>query len=233
MRCSTTSCSARSPRTWCSSGCAGLRPVVVHGGGPQINAMFERLGIAGEFRGGLRVTTPETMRCRPDGAVRPGGPRARRADQRARPVRGRHVRRGRAPVHRRPPHRHRGRRAGRRRPGRRRGRGEPGRGARPRQRRPYPGGLDGRPRTPTASCTTSTPTPPRRRWPSRLGAAKLVVLTDVEGLYTNWPDRDQPASARSTADELAALLPALSSRHGAEDGGLPAGRPRVESRGPT
>ncbi len=40
---------------------AGLRPVVVHGGGPQINAMFERLGIAGEFRGGLRVTTPETL----------------------------------------------------------------------------------------------------------------------------------------------------------------------------
>ncbi|MGH3782572.1 MAG: acetylglutamate kinase [Pseudonocardiaceae bacterium] len=40
---------------------AGLRPVVVHGGGPQINAMFERLGIAEEFRGGLRVTTPETI----------------------------------------------------------------------------------------------------------------------------------------------------------------------------
>ncbi len=40
---------------------AGLRPVVVHGGGPQISAMLDRLGIAGEFRGGLRVTTPETM----------------------------------------------------------------------------------------------------------------------------------------------------------------------------
>lgn len=40
---------------------AGLRPVVVHGGGPQINAMLDRLGIAGEFRGGLRVTTPETI----------------------------------------------------------------------------------------------------------------------------------------------------------------------------
>jgi len=40
---------------------AGLRPVVVHGGGPQITAMLNRLGIAGEFRGGLRVTTPETM----------------------------------------------------------------------------------------------------------------------------------------------------------------------------
>ena len=40
---------------------AGLKPVVVHGGGPQISAMLDRLGIHSEFRGGLRVTTPETM----------------------------------------------------------------------------------------------------------------------------------------------------------------------------
>ena len=40
---------------------AGLHPVVVHGGGPQISAMLDRLDIASEFRGGLRVTTPETM----------------------------------------------------------------------------------------------------------------------------------------------------------------------------
>lgn len=40
---------------------AGIRPVVVHGGGPQISAMLARLGIPGEFRGGLRVTTPQTM----------------------------------------------------------------------------------------------------------------------------------------------------------------------------
>lgn len=40
---------------------AGLHPVVVHGGGPQITAMLGRLGIEGEFKGGLRVTTPETM----------------------------------------------------------------------------------------------------------------------------------------------------------------------------
>ena len=38
---------------------AGLKPVVVHGGGPQISAMLGRLGISSEFRGGLRVTTPE------------------------------------------------------------------------------------------------------------------------------------------------------------------------------
>lgn len=40
---------------------AGLRPVVVHGGGPQITEHLERLGIESEFRGGLRVTTPEAM----------------------------------------------------------------------------------------------------------------------------------------------------------------------------
>lgn len=40
---------------------AGLKPVVVHGGGPQISAMLDRLGIDSEFRGGLRVTTPEVM----------------------------------------------------------------------------------------------------------------------------------------------------------------------------
>ncbi|HEX2550384.1 MAG TPA: acetylglutamate kinase, partial [Nocardioidaceae bacterium] len=40
---------------------AGFRPVVVHGGGPQISAMLDRLGIESEFKGGLRVTTQETM----------------------------------------------------------------------------------------------------------------------------------------------------------------------------
>jgi acetylglutamate kinase len=39
----------------------GLRPVVVHGGGPQISAMLDRMGIASEFKGGLRVTTAEAM----------------------------------------------------------------------------------------------------------------------------------------------------------------------------
>jgi acetylglutamate kinase len=40
---------------------AGLKPVIVHGGGPQISSMLRRLGIRTEFRGGLRVTTPEAM----------------------------------------------------------------------------------------------------------------------------------------------------------------------------
>ncbi len=39
----------------------GVQPVVVHGGGPEINEWLGRLNIAPEFRDGLRVTTPETM----------------------------------------------------------------------------------------------------------------------------------------------------------------------------
>lgn len=40
---------------------AGLKPVIVHGGGPQITQHLARLGIESEFRGGLRVTTPEAV----------------------------------------------------------------------------------------------------------------------------------------------------------------------------
>jgi acetylglutamate kinase len=40
---------------------AGLRPVVVHGGGPQVTATLGRLGIESTFTAGLRVTTPETI----------------------------------------------------------------------------------------------------------------------------------------------------------------------------
>ncbi|MGL4172809.1 MAG: acetylglutamate kinase [Actinomycetota bacterium] len=39
----------------------GIRPVVVHGGGPQISSMLDRLDIPTEFRGGLRVTTAQAM----------------------------------------------------------------------------------------------------------------------------------------------------------------------------
>jgi acetylglutamate kinase len=40
---------------------AGLRPVVVHGGGPQITEHLDRLGVESAFTAGLRVTTPEAM----------------------------------------------------------------------------------------------------------------------------------------------------------------------------
>ncbi len=40
---------------------AGLRPIVVHGGGPQITTMLKRLDVYHEWRSGYRVTTPEAM----------------------------------------------------------------------------------------------------------------------------------------------------------------------------
>ncbi|MFE7566349.1 acetylglutamate kinase [Streptomyces sp. NPDC057539] len=40
---------------------AGIKPVVVHGGGPQISAQLDRHGLVSEFKAGLRVTTPEAM----------------------------------------------------------------------------------------------------------------------------------------------------------------------------
>ena len=39
----------------------GMFPVVVHGGGPQVSAMLDKLGIETPFREGVRVTTPEAM----------------------------------------------------------------------------------------------------------------------------------------------------------------------------
>ena len=119
---------------------AGILPVVVHGGGPQITAMLDRLGLPAEFRGGLRVTTPGDDRHRAHGAGRPGRPGARRADQPARALRGRPLRRGRGPVHRGEAHGAGGRRGRRHRAGRRRHPGQPGRGARHPAGGPDPGG---------------------------------------------------------------------------------------------
>src|SRR5688500_2815842 len=39
----------------------GIRPVIVHGGGPQIGALMKRLGKEPEFVGGMRVTDAETV----------------------------------------------------------------------------------------------------------------------------------------------------------------------------
>ncbi len=41
--------------------CVGLRPVLVHGGGPEINSWLDKLGIAPQFKNGLRVTDAATM----------------------------------------------------------------------------------------------------------------------------------------------------------------------------
>src|SRR5207244_8414966 len=40
---------------------AAINPVVVHGGGPQIQSMLEKLGIKSEFAGGLRITDAKTI----------------------------------------------------------------------------------------------------------------------------------------------------------------------------
>ncbi len=41
--------------------CVGIRPVVVHGGGPEINSWLSKLGIEPQFKDGLRVTDADTM----------------------------------------------------------------------------------------------------------------------------------------------------------------------------
>lgn len=41
----------------------GINPVVVHGGGPQINTLLQRVGKEGQFIQGMRVTDTETMQC--------------------------------------------------------------------------------------------------------------------------------------------------------------------------
>ena len=64
-----------------------------------------------------------------------------------------------------------------------------------------------------------------------LGAEKLLVLTDVEGLYRDWPDSDDVIDEISP-ESLAELLPSLASGMVPEDGGLPAGRRRAACRGP-
>ena len=40
---------------------SGMNPVVVHGGGPQINEHLEKIGKKGKFINGVRVTDEETM----------------------------------------------------------------------------------------------------------------------------------------------------------------------------
>ena len=146
----------------------GILPVVVHGGGPQISSMLDRLGIPSEFRGGLRVTTEQTIdvvrmvlvgQVGPEvvGLINEHGGRWRSAC----PVRTAACSPPPAPqaivdgepvdiglvgdvvsVDPTPVTRAAG-------------------------GRPHPGRLHRRARTRPGSCTTSTPTPPPRRWPSR------------------------------------------------------------------
>ncbi|HVX42753.1 MAG TPA: acetylglutamate kinase [Mycobacteriales bacterium] len=188
---------------------AGLRPVVVHGGGPQINAHLDRLGIESEFRGGLRVTTPETMQVvrmvlvgqvNRDvvGQINGHGPFAVglsgedgglfTAERRGAIVDGEEVDIGAVGdiVHVDPGAVH--------------SLLEDGRipvvatVARGRDGEIFNVNAD------TAAAALA----------GALGAQKLVALTDVEGLYANWPDTTEVVS-EITAAELEKLLPGLSS----------------------
>jgi acetylglutamate kinase len=188
---------------------AGLHPVVVHGGGPQITAMLDRLGMTGEFRGGLRVTSPETMDVvrmvlvgqvgrELVGLINKHGPLAVgmsgedaqlfTAERRTATVNGEAVDVGLV--------------------------GDvasvnadavldlikAGRIPVVSTVAPDADGVVHNVNADTAAGALAV----------ALGAEKLVVLTDVEGLYTNWPDRSSLVS-RLNVDQLAELLPGLAS----------------------
>ncbi|MFI7346055.1 acetylglutamate kinase [Streptomyces sp. NPDC049936] len=192
---------------------AGLRPVVVHGGGPQISSMLARLDLEVRFEAGLRVTTPETMdvvrmvltgqvQRELVGALNAHGPfavgmsgedaRTMTAVRRPAWVDGRPVDIGLV--------------------------GEvvavePGAvGTLLKEGRipvisPVARGVDGEVYNVNADLAASA-------LAVALGAERLVVLTDVEGLYADWPHSAEVVS-RLTAGQLEALLPRLA------DGMLP------------
>jgi acetylglutamate kinase len=188
---------------------AGIHPVVVHGGGPQITAMLDRLGLPAEFRGGLRVTTPETIDVvrmvlvgqvgrELVGLVNQHGPYAVglsgedaklfTAEKRTALVDGEAVDIGLVGdvVHVNPDAVLDIVNAG---------------------RIPVVAGVapdaDGTVYNINADSAAAA-------LASALGAAKLVVLTDVAGLFANYPDPESVISAL-TADELEPMLPGLAS----------------------
>jgi len=188
---------------------AGLRPVVVHGGGPQINEMLSRLGMPTEFRGGLRVTTPEAMEVvrmvlvgqvgrELVGLVNSHGPFAVglsgedaglfTAERRTATVEGTPVDIGLVgdvvSV----------------RPEAVRDLIDAGRIPVVSSVAPDAEGLVHNVNADTAAAALAV----------ALGARKLVILTDVEGLYRDWPNSTEVISSL-TADELREMLPTLSS----------------------
>ncbi len=192
---------------------AGLRPVVVHGGGPQVTGHLDRLGIESVFTAGLRVTTEETIdvvrmvlngKVNKDivGLINRYGPYAvglSGEDANLFTAERKYASRG--------------RRARRHRPGRRDHRGRRVHGPRAARQRPHPGHLKrrarrGRPRGSNTVYNVNADTA-AAALAVALGAAKLVVLTDVEGLYRDWPNSDEVIS-QLDADDLEKLLPSLS-----------------------
>ncbi|MDQ2723496.1 MAG: acetylglutamate kinase [Actinomycetota bacterium] len=186
---------------------AGIHPVVVHGGGPQITAMLRRLGMGGDFKGGLRVTTPEVMDVvrmvlfgqvgrELVGLINSHGPFAVgmsgedahlfTAARRGATVAGEQVDIGLVgDVVRVNPDAVLDLVAA-------------GRIPVVSSIAPDADGVVHNVNADTASAALA----------EALGAEKLVILTDVEGLYADWPERSSLRSA-ICADELAALLPSL------------------------
>jgi acetylglutamate kinase len=188
---------------------AGVRVVVVHGGGPQITAHLDRLGVASEFRGGFRVTTPETMQVvrmvllgqvNPDvvSLINAHGPFAVGlsgedahlflAERRGATVDGEAVDVGLVGevVAVQPAILH---------------------ALLDEQKVPVVATVAPGPDGETYNVNADTAA---AALAVAVGAEKLVVLTDVEGLYSDWPASDEVISEITTTD-LAALLPELSS----------------------
>ena len=186
---------------------AGLRPVVVHGGGPQISDMLGRLGIGTQFRGGLRVTTPEAMDVvrmvlvgqvgrELVGLLNQHGPLAvglsgedaglLTAERTGAMVGGEQVDIGLVGD------------VVRVRPESVLDLIEAGRIPVVSSVAPDSAGQLHNVNADTAASALAT----------ALGAAKLVVLTDVEGLYAEWPDSDEVVD-EITASGLAALMPTM------------------------
>ncbi|MDG9723699.1 MULTISPECIES: acetylglutamate kinase [unclassified Streptomyces] len=194
---------------------AGLNPVVVHGGGPQISAQLRRLGLESRFEGGLRVTTDETMdvvrmvlagqvQRELVGLLNEHGPHAvgmTGEDARLMTAVKRYARDGARPVDIG--------RVGevvRVDTGAVRALIDDGRIpvissiARSEDDKDAAGGGVFNVNADTAAAALA----------AALGARTLLILTDVEGLYANWPHSDE-VIPRLTARELAALLPSLAS----------------------
>jgi acetylglutamate kinase len=189
---------------------AGLRPVVVHGGGPQISAQLDRLGLESTFRGGLRVTTGEAMdvvrmvltgQVNRDivGLINAHGPFAvGMSGEDAHLLTARRITVT----------------------------GDDGEAVDLGQvgevESVNPGAIsaliaDGRipvissvARSESAEVLNVNADTAAAALAVALGAVKLVVLTDVAGLYASWQDEDRQVISELTASELATLLPALS-----------------------
>ncbi|MDQ4137713.1 MAG: acetylglutamate kinase [Actinomycetota bacterium] len=190
---------------------AGIRPVVVHGGGPQISAMLQKLGIESRFVGGYRVTTPDAMdvvRMVLTGQVsrelvsmiNEHGPLASAVSGEDAGL-------------------FRGRRRGAVVDGETIDIGQVGDVVEVDPAAVL--ALVNAGRIPVVSSIAPDLDEPGQSLNVNadsaaaalavaLGAAKLVVLTDVAGLYRDWPDRDSLVSAIDT-DELRELLPSLES----------------------